>query len=94
MAVATTLKDLRLDAIKAPCYSGQMQESFALSKEQVQQYFEVKRVERKSATMANTSIPTIGSMLIGTAAEWLCNRINTVDELFFQMVTQQNLHCR
>ena len=88
MAEATTLKDLRLDAVKAPRYSGQMQESFALFKEQVQQYFEVRRVEWKSATMAATIIPTIGSMLTGTAADWYVwsrSRINTVDELFFHI---------
>ena len=33
MAEATTLKDLRLDAVKAPRYGGQVQESFALLKD-------------------------------------------------------------
>ena len=36
MAEATVLKDLRLDAVKSPRYGGQVQESFALFKEQVQ----------------------------------------------------------
>ena len=36
MEEATTLKDLRLDAVKPPRYGGQVQESFALFKEQVQ----------------------------------------------------------
>lgn len=70
MAEATALKDLRLDPVKAPRYRGQIQESFASFKEQVQQYFEVRRVAWKSATMAATIISTIGSMLTGTAAEW------------------------
>ena len=88
MAEATTLKDLRLDAVKAPRYGGQVQESFALFKEQVQQYFTVRRVNWKCATMAATIIPTIGSMLVGTAAEWFVwsrSRITTVDELFYHL---------
>ena len=86
IAEATTLKDLRLDAVKAPRYGGQVHESFAPFKEQVQQYFEVRRVEWKSATMASSIIPTIESMLTDTAADyyvWSRSRINTVDELFF-----------
>ncbi|CCI11391.1 unnamed protein product [Albugo candida] len=88
MAEATTLKDLRLDAVQAPRYSRQMQDSFALFEEQVQQCFEVRRVEWKNATMTATIITTIETMLTGTAAEWFVwsrNRVNTVDELFFHI---------
>uniref|UniRef100_M4BBG2 Retrotransposon gag domain-containing protein n=1 Tax=Hyaloperonospora arabidopsidis (strain Emoy2) TaxID=559515 RepID=M4BBG2_HYAAE len=87
-AEATTLKDLHLDAVKAPQYGGQVQESFALYKEQVQKNFTVRRVNWKCATMVSTIIPTIGSMLVGTAAEWFVwsrSTIMTVDELFFHL---------
>ena len=38
MAEVTTRKDLRLDEVREPCYSVQMQEYFALFKEQLQQF--------------------------------------------------------
>lgn len=82
MAEAIMLKDIRFDEVKENRYSGQMQKWFALLKEQVQQYFEVMRVEWKSATMVATIIPTIGSMFTGTAAKhFACSRsrLNTVD---------------
>lgn len=68
--------------MKEPRYSGQMQESFALFKEHLQQYFEVRCVEWKREMKTATIIPTIGSMLNSTAADCFVKRklVNTVDE--------------
>ena len=71
MAEATTLKELRLNAFKASLYGGQAHDSFALFKEPLQQYFTVRRVTWECATMAATMIPSIVSILIGIAEEWL-----------------------
>lgn len=62
-----------------------MQELFALFKEQLQQHFEVRLFEWKSATMKATLVSTTRIMRNGIAVElfvWSRNRIDTVDKLF------------
>ncbi|KAF1317106.1 polyprotein, partial [Globisporangium splendens] len=80
--------EIKLEGCKLPVYSGALQESFQLYKEQVGDYLKARNIDRQDASLQPRLLAMLGGTLRQGAAQWFIvkkTEIETVDQFFLEL---------
>src|SRR5512145_2890360 len=79
------VSELKLEGVKLPTYSGTLDESFALYKQKIDQYFKAKSIAYKEAALKDRMLAVIAGTLKHGAAHWYMaerETFSSVDDFF------------